>query len=75
MLQAYVSSVSDVLVVCCIRMDVAKVDRNVAYVAIVVHICCKLLFLMFHLFFPDVCYNCVYLHVAFVSHICCKCFN
>jgi hypothetical protein len=33
------------------HMDVEKVDRDVAYVAIVVHVCCKLLFLMFHLFF------------------------
>jgi len=33
------------------RMDVAKVDRDVAYVVMVVHICCKLLFSMFHLFF------------------------
>jgi hypothetical protein len=31
--------------------DVTKIDRNVAYVAIVVHICCKLLFPMFYLFF------------------------
>ena len=31
-------------------MDFAKVDRDVAYVAIVVHVCCKLLFPMF-LFF------------------------
>jgi hypothetical protein len=33
------------------HMDVAKVDRDVAYVAMVVHVCCKLLFLMFYLFF------------------------
>jgi hypothetical protein len=33
------------------QMDVKKVDRNVAYVAIVVHVCCKRLFIMFHLFF------------------------
>ena len=33
------------------RMDVAKVDRDVAYVAMVVHVCCKLLFPMFDLFF------------------------
>jgi hypothetical protein len=33
------------------RMDAAKVDQDVAYVAMVVHVCCKLLFLMFHLFF------------------------
>ena len=32
--------------------DVAKVDRDVASVAMVVHVCCKLLFSMFHLFFP-----------------------
>jgi hypothetical protein len=32
-------------------MNVAKVDRDVAYVAIVVHICCKLLFPTFLLFF------------------------
>jgi hypothetical protein len=30
------------------QMNVAKVDRDVAYVAMVVHICCKGLFLMFH---------------------------
>jgi hypothetical protein len=33
------------------RMDVAKVDRDVAYVAMVVHVCCKRLFPIFHLFF------------------------
>ena len=32
-------------------MDVAKVDRDVAYVTIVVHVCCNRLFPMFHLFF------------------------
>ena len=31
--------------------DVAKVDRDVPYVAMVVHVCCKRLFPMFHLFF------------------------
>jgi hypothetical protein len=31
--------------------DVAKVDRDVADAAMVVHVCCKLLFSMFHLFF------------------------
>jgi hypothetical protein len=54
------------------HMDVAKADRDVAYVAIVVHACCKLLFSMFHLFFSDGCCECVYLDVAYVSHICCK---
>jgi hypothetical protein len=31
-------------------MDVAKVDRNVAYIASVSDVCCKRLFKMFHLF-------------------------
>jgi uncharacterized membrane protein len=31
--------------------DVAKVDRDVAYVAMVVQVCCKHLSPMFHLFF------------------------
>jgi uncharacterized CHY-type Zn-finger protein len=39
--------------------NVAKVDRDVAYVAMVVHVCCKRLSPMFHLFF---------------IHVCCKCF-
>ena len=51
--------------------DVTKVDRDVAYVAMVVHVCCKLLFPMFHLFFSGLCCKCVYLDVAYVSHICC----
>jgi hypothetical protein len=33
------------------RIDVAKVDRDIAYVAMAIHICCKRLFQMFHLFF------------------------
>jgi hypothetical protein len=32
-------------------MNVARVDRDVAYVAMVIHVCCKLLFPMFLLFF------------------------
>jgi hypothetical protein len=31
--------------------DITKIDRDVAYVAIVVHVCCKHLSPMFHLFF------------------------
>ena len=54
--------------------DVTKEDRDVPYVAMVVHVCCKLLFPMFHLFFPDVCCKYVYLNVAYVSHICYNCF-
>ena len=34
------------------RTDVAKVDLDVAHVAMVVHVCCKLPFSMLHLFFP-----------------------
>jgi hypothetical protein len=56
-------------------MDVVKVDRDITYVAMVVHVCCKLLFLMFHLFFSDVYYKCVYLDVAYISHICCNCLS
>jgi hypothetical protein len=36
--------------------DVVKVDRDDAFVAMVLHVCCKR----------------VYLDVAYVSHICCK---
>jgi hypothetical protein len=56
------------------HIDVAKVDRDVAYVVMVVHVCCNLLFPMFHLFFSDVCSKCVWLDVAYVSHIYCKYF-
>jgi hypothetical protein len=31
--------------------NIVKVDRDIAYVAVVVHVCLKLLFSMFHLFF------------------------
>ena len=54
-------------------MDVAKVDRDVAYVAIVVHICSKCLFPMFKLFYLDVAW--LHLDVAYVAvaiHGCCK---
>ena len=63
------------------------VDRDVEYVVMVVHICCKLLFPMFHLFFRrmlqvfylDVayvcngfkCFSCIF---ASVSYACFKCF-
>jgi hypothetical protein len=33
------------------HMDVAKVDRDVAYIAMAIHVCCKRLFQMFHQFF------------------------
>jgi hypothetical protein len=56
------------------HMDVAKVDQDVIYVAMVAYICCKLLFPMYHLFFPDICCKYIYLYVVYVSHLCCKCF-
>jgi hypothetical protein len=53
--------------------DVAKVDWDVAYVAMVVHVYCKSLSPCF-ICFPHVRCKCIYLDVAYVSHICCKCF-
>jgi hypothetical protein len=46
------------------QMDVANVDRDVVYVAMVVHLCCKGLLPMFYLCFWDVCYKFVYLDVG-----------
>jgi hypothetical protein len=40
--------------------DFAKVDRDVGFVAIVCTICCKRLFLMFHLFFRHMLQLCLY---------------
>ena len=53
------------------HMDVAKVDRDVAYVASVSEACCKRLFKMFYLFQTYVA-GVFYLDVAYVSHICCN---
>jgi hypothetical protein len=50
------------------HMYVVKLDRDVAYFAMTIHVCCKRLF---H-FFADVCYKCFYLGVAYILHICCK---
>jgi hypothetical protein len=46
--------------------DVAKVYQDVAHVAMVVHVCCKLLFSMFHLFFPTYVTSVFYLNVSYV---------
>jgi hypothetical protein len=64
------------------HVDVAKVDWDVAYVAMVVHVCCKLLFPMFHLFFQT-CVASVFIwtlhmfqpYVASVLSGCCVCFT
>jgi hypothetical protein len=55
------------------RMDVAKVDQDVAYVAMAIHECCKSLFQMFHPFLRRM-LQAFYLDVAYVSRICCKVF-
>ena len=44
------------------HVDAVKVDRDVAYVAMAIHVCCKLLFRMFQLFQT---------HVARVLSGCC----
>jgi hypothetical protein len=49
-------------------MDIAKVDPDVAYIAIVIHVCCKRLFQMFHLFSNYV--ASIFLDVAYVPHKC-----
>jgi hypothetical protein len=54
--------------------DVAKVDQDIVYVIMVIHVCCKCSSKMFHLCFWTYCYKCVYLDVTYVSHIYCKCF-
>jgi energy-converting hydrogenase Eha subunit C len=53
------------------HMVVAKVYRDVAYVASVSEECCKHLFKMFHLFQTFVA-SIFYLDIAHVSHIRCK---
>jgi hypothetical protein len=50
------------------HMDVAKIERDVEYVAMVVHVCCKRLFSMFHLFL-DVCCKNVYLCCIYFTHM------
>jgi len=65
-----------------ISCGIAKVDQDVAYVAMVVHVCCKRLFLIFHLFFVRVCckwlrrmsqvFMCILLYVTSVASGCFK---
>jgi len=61
-------------------MDVAKVDPDVAYVAMALHICCKRLFQMFHLFLQTFVasvlsryFICFHTYVANVLSGCCIC--
>jgi hypothetical protein len=58
------------------HMAVAKIDRDVAYIAkcsrgVFLEACCKHLFKMFHLFQKYV-VSVFYLNVVYVSQICCK---
>jgi hypothetical protein len=53
------------------HIDVAKVDRNVA---MTIHVCCKRLFQMFHLFFQTYVAS-VFIGMLYIfSRKCCKCF-
>jgi hypothetical protein len=58
--------------------NVACFHMDVAYVAIAIHVCCKCMFQMFHLF-QDVCCKCFYLYVASLqwlyTYIANVCFN
>jgi hypothetical protein len=76
MLQTYVSSVSDVFVGMfqVFHADVTKVDRDIAYVAMIVHVCCKCRFVMFHLSFQMYVASVFIWMCVYVSHICCKYF-
>jgi hypothetical protein len=53
-------------------MDVAKIYWDVAHVAMVVHICHKHLFQIFHLFFRRMLQVCLFGCCIYVSHICSK---
>jgi hypothetical protein len=55
------------------RLDVAKVDRDVAYVVMAIHVCFKCMFQMFHLFFTCS-LQVFHLDVVYVSHVCCNYF-
>jgi hypothetical protein len=51
------------------HMDVAKVNRDAAYVASVSEACCKCLFKIFHLFFRRLFASVFYSDVAYVSYM------
>jgi hypothetical protein len=56
------------------HIDVAKVDRDVAYIAMAIYVYCEPLFQMFYFFFGRM-LQVFYLDVVYISHICCKCFR
>ena len=59
-------------------MNVTQVDRDVAYAGMVLHVCCKRLFLMFYLFFRRMLQECLFgccICFAMVFNRFCKCFR
>jgi hypothetical protein len=70
------------------HIDVAKVDPDIAHVAVTIHVCCKSLFKMFHLFETHVAIAisgcCIYIAMTMLqarvlkcfvySDVCCNCF-
>jgi hypothetical protein len=72
MFQAYISNVSNVLevdVASVFHTDVAKVVQNIAYIVMVVHVCCKRLSPMFHLFSRRVLQVCFFGYCIYFTHI------
>ena len=79
MFQACVSNVSYVfrLMLQIFHLDVAKVDVDVAYVAMAIHACFKTMFQVFHLFSDVYCKYFIWMYVpnvSSVSDVCCNCF-
>jgi hypothetical protein len=60
------------------HIDVPKVDRDITYVAMISHTCCKRVFQMFHLFFRSMLQVCLfwvcYPNVTYVLQWIFKCF-
>ena len=60
-------------------MDVAKIDRNIAHVVMIVHVCCNGPFQMFYLLFQTYVVSVLIwmLHMfhTYAARVCSKCFN
>jgi hypothetical protein len=60
-------------------IDVAKIDRDVAHVAMVAHVCCKRPFQMFHLLFQmyiaSVLIQMLHMCHTYVARVYSKCFR
>ena len=71
-----------------VYIGVAKIDPDVAHVAMAIHVCCEYLFKMFHPFqtyVASVLFGCCiccngyvaivcFLNVSSISDVCCNCF-